>query len=90
MTALTTQSVKETTAPRPRFGWLITDSISVSRRHLLKITRVPESLFFALIQPVMFVLLFAFVFGGAIDVGPNGAQSYREYLIPGIARYFPN
>ncbi|CAB4756436.1 unannotated protein [freshwater metagenome] len=32
----------------------------------------------------MFVLLFAFVFGGAIDVGPNGAQSYREYLIPGI------
>jgi ABC transporter DrrB family efflux protein len=84
MSALTTQSVKESTAPRPRFGWLITDSISVSRRHLLKITRVPESLFFALIQPVMFVLLFAFVFGGAIDVGPNGAQSYREYLIPGI------
>jgi ABC transporter DrrB family efflux protein len=84
MSTLTTQSIKEATAPRPRFGWLITDSISVSRRHLLKITRVPESLFFALIQPVMFVLLFAFVFGGAIDVGPGGAQAYREYLIPGI------
>jgi len=84
MSTLTTDSVKEVTAPRPRFGWLITDSISVSRRHLLKITRVPESLFFALIQPVMFVLLFAFVFGGAIDVGPGGAQAYREYLIPGI------
>jgi ABC transporter DrrB family efflux protein len=65
-------------------GWLITDSIAVSRRHLLKITRVPESLFFALIQPVMFVLLFAFVFGGAIDVGSGGATGYREYLIPGI------
>ncbi|MCF8554729.1 MAG: ABC transporter permease [Candidatus Nanopelagicales bacterium] len=84
MSTLTTQSVKESTAPRPRLGWLITDSIAVSRRHLLKITRVPESLFFALIQPVMFVLLFAFVFGGAIDVGPGGAQAYREYLIPGI------
>jgi ABC transporter DrrB family efflux protein len=84
MSTLTTDSVKEATAPRPRFGWLITDSIAVSRRHLLKITRVPESLFFALIQPVMFVLLFAFVFGGAIDVGPGGAQAYREYLIPGI------
>lgn len=84
MSTLTTDSVKEVTAPRPRFGWLITDSIAVSRRHLLKITRVPESLFFALIQPVMFVLLFAFVFGGAIDVGPGGAQAYREYLIPGI------
>jgi ABC-2 type transport system permease protein len=84
MSTLTTDSVKEVTALRPRFGWLITDSISVSRRHLLKITRVPESLFFALIQPVMFVLLFAFVFGGAIDVGPGGAQAYREYLIPGI------
>lgn len=84
MSTITTSSVKESAAPRPRLGWLITDSISVSRRHLLKITRVPESLFFALIQPVMFVLLFAFVFGGAIDVGPGGAQAYREYLIPGI------
>jgi ABC-2 type transport system permease protein len=72
------------TAPRPRFGWLFTDSLVVARRHLIKITRVPESLFFSLIQPVMFVLLFAFVFGGAINVGPGGAQSYREYLIPGI------
>ncbi|CAB4335992.1 unannotated protein [freshwater metagenome] len=84
MSTATQTSVKENTAPRPKLGWLVTDSIAVSRRHLLKITRVPESLFFALIQPVMFVLLFAFVFGGAIDVGPNGAQSYREYLIPGI------
>ena len=83
--SLTTQAKKtQETAPRPRMGWLITDSISVSRRHLLKITRVPESLFFALIQPVMFVLLFAFVFGGAIDVGSGGATGYREYLTPGI------
>lgn len=69
---------------RPALGWLMADTLAVVRRHLLKITRVPESLFFALIQPVMFVLLFAFVFGGAINVGPGGAQAYREFLIPGI------
>lgn len=81
---MTTHESASEQAVRPALGWLITDSLAVARRHLLKITRVPESLFFSLIQPVMFVLLFAFVFGGAINVGPNGAQSYREYLIPGI------
>ena len=71
-------------ATRPLLGWFIADTLAVARRHLLKLTRVPESLFFALIQPVMFVLLFAFVFGGAINVGPGGALAYRSYLIPGI------
>ena len=69
---------------RPTLGWLVYDTATVAKRHILKITRVPESLFFALIQPVMFVLLFAFVFGGAINLGGGGAQAYREYLIPGI------
>lgn len=69
---------------RPSVGWLIADTLAVAKRHVLKITRVPESLFFALIQPVMFVLLFAFVFGGAINLGGGGASAYREYLIPGI------
>ena len=72
------------TQTRPALGWFVSDTLAVTRRHILKITRVPESLFFSLIQPVMFVLLFAFVFGGAINVGAGGAQSYREYLIPGI------
>jgi len=69
---------------RPPLGWLVYDTTAVAKRHILKITRVPESLFFALIQPVMFVLLFAFVFGGAINLGGGGAGAYREYLIPGI------
>jgi ABC-2 type transport system permease protein len=69
---------------RPPMGWLVHDTLAVARRHILKITRVPETLFFALVQPVIFVLLFAFVFGGSINVGEGGAQVYREFLIPGI------
>lgn len=78
-------SVQITKKFRPKLGWFVSDTLAVARRHVLKITRVPESLFFALIQPVMFVLLFAFVFGGAINLGAGGsAQGYREFLIPGI------
>ncbi len=72
------------TETRPLLGWFVADTLAVARRHILKITRVPETLFFALIQPVMFVLLFAFVFGGAIKGFPGGAQDYRAYLISGI------
>ncbi|MGW0227966.1 ABC transporter permease [Actinopolymorpha singaporensis] len=57
-------------------GWI------VARRNLIKIKRVPDILVFVLISPIMFVLLFAFVFGGAID--PGGAVPYREFLIGGI------
>src|SRR5688572_19425964 len=55
----------------------------VVRRNLLHIKRMPELLLDVTIQPIMFVLLFAFVFGGAIDV-PGSDTGYREYLIPGI------
>ena len=52
------------------------------RRNLLHIRRQPENLADVTIQPVMFVLLFGFIFGGAIAVGGSG--NYREYLLPGI------
>ncbi len=53
----------------------------VVRRNLIHIKRMPELLLDVTIQPVMFVLLFAFVFGSSIDVpGTN----YREFLVPGI------
>ena len=55
----------------------------IVRRNLLHIRRMPELLLDVTIQPVMFVLLFAFVFGGAIDV-PGSSVNYREFLIPGI------
>jgi ABC-2 type transport system permease protein len=57
------------------------DGIVVAKRNVIKIKRVPEILVFVLLSPIMFVLLFAFVFGGAIDVAGG---SYREFLIAGI------
>ena len=58
------------------------DTHVVAKRNMLKILRVPEILVAVLVSPIMFVLLFAYVFGGAID--PGGAVDYREFLIPGI------
>ena len=61
--------------------WAVNDGYNVAKRNLIKIKRVPELLIWVLMSPIMFVLLFAYVFGGAIDVpGVN----YREFLIAGI------
>lgn len=57
------------------------DGSVIAKRNVIKIIRVPEVLVFVLISPIMFVLLFAFVFGGSIEI-PGG--SYREFLIGGI------
>lgn len=59
-----------------------TDGWVVAKRNLIKIKRVPEIMVFVLISPIMFVLLFAYVFGGAIDAGPG--LDYKEFLIGGI------
>jgi len=60
---------------------LLGSSALVVRRNLIHIKRMPELLLDVTIQPVMFVLLFAFVFGSSIDVP---GTSYREFLVPGI------
>ena len=57
------------------------DGTVVAKRNLIKIKRVPELLVFTTLQPIMFILLFAYVFGSAID---TGAVDYREFLIAGI------
>jgi ABC transporter DrrB family efflux protein len=57
------------------------DGAVVAKRNVIKIKRVPEVLVFVLLSPIMFVLLFAYVFGSSIDV-PGG--NYREFLIAGI------
>jgi len=64
-----------------QLGWMLADGFVVSKRNLIKIKRVPEVLVWVLMSPIMFVLLFAYVFGGSID--PAGVD-YREFLIAGI------
>lgn len=60
----------------------IADGLIVTWRNLKRVPRIPELAIFAVLQSIMFVLLFAFVFGGAIEL--PGGGSYREYLMPGI------
>ena len=60
----------------------VNDVAIITRRQLLLLTRVPEVLIFSTIQPVMFVLLFRFVFGGSISTGQPGG--YVQLLMPGI------
>ena len=59
----------------------LADGAVVAKRNLIKVKRVPELLVFTTIQPIMFILLFAYVFGSAIDL--EGID-YREFLIAGI------
>ena len=61
---------------------LLHDILVITRRGLTHLKRQPEQLSDATIQPIMFVLLFAYVFGGAIDV--PGGGSYKEFLMGGI------
>jgi ABC transporter DrrB family efflux protein len=60
----------------------LADGLVVTWRNLKRIPRIPELAIFAILQSIMFVLLFAFVFGGAIPL--PGGGSYREFLLPGI------
>src|SRR3954464_8364178 len=60
----------------------VSDGLTITRRNLIKVKRVPDLIVFATLSPIMFVLLFRFVFGGAINVPGN--VSYAEFLLPGI------
>ena len=61
----------------------VSDTLTITRRNLKKILRVPDLLVFTLLSPIMFVLLFAYVFGNAIGDQGTGTD-YREFLVPGI------
>jgi ABC-2 type transport system permease protein len=64
-----------------RTRWLVSDSLALAGRNLEHVRQIPEKLLDVTLQPIMFVLLFTFVFGGVIDV-PGG--DYTAYLIGGI------
>lgn len=60
------------------------DGAVVAKRNLIKIRRVPDLLFGTLISPIMFIVLFRYVFGGAIGGSLPSGVSYAEFLVPGI------
>ncbi|XLE02094.1 ABC transporter permease [Streptomyces sp. 184] len=66
-------------------GQSVRDSLVVAKRNLLRMSRIPEVVIFGLIQPIMFVVLFSYVFGGSMNVGGStNAEVYREFLMAGI------
>ena len=79
MTANRADVVRRT--PSRGFGAAITDGALIGWRNLKRIPRIPELAIFAILQSIMFVLLFVFVFGGAI---PIPGSDYKTFFMPGI------
>jgi len=79
--ALTPDDGGAQTAAGGKLRWMVTDAVTVTWRNLVAYTRIPDAIFFSSIQPIMFVLLFRYVFGGAITVP---GTTYVNYLIAGV------
>ncbi|GHE64686.1 ABC transporter permease [Streptomyces capitiformicae] len=63
----------------------IRDSLVVAKRNLIRMSRIPEMVIFGLIQPIMFVVLFTYVFGGSMNIGgTTDPDVYTEFLMAGI------
>ena len=73
--------LRERSVPRPQPLRPIRDALTVTSRNLIGYTRVPQLVVFSTIQPVIFVLMFRYVFGGAITVP---GIPYVDFLMPGI------
>jgi ABC-2 type transport system permease protein/oleandomycin transport system permease protein len=75
-------AVAPVTARAGGLGWVLANIATVTGRNLHRLVRVPTLAAFATAQPVMFVLLFTYAFGGAIH--PPGVEHYVDYLLPGL------
>jgi ABC transporter DrrB family efflux protein len=75
-------AVAEIAFERPAFVRAVRDAMAVTWRNLIGYRRVPQLLVFSTIQPVIFVLLFRYVFGGAIRL--SGPFPYVDFLMPGV------
>jgi ABC-2 type transport system permease protein/oleandomycin transport system permease protein len=65
-------------------NYTVSDALAMTRRNLIRYVRIPTLLVFSTVQPIMFVLLFVYVFGGAVSRSlPNGVK-YVDFLMPGI------
>ncbi len=82
MTMLTAPADLVLSSPRrSRLAWAAADSLAIAQRNIVGMTRRPQLLAFVTIQPVLFVLMFRYVFGGSIHVP---GVSYPNYLMAGI------
>ncbi|MFD8426187.1 ABC transporter permease [Streptomyces coelicoflavus] len=73
------------TAPGNPLGQSLRDSLVIARRNLIRMTRIPEMVLFGIIQPVMFVVLFTYVFGGSMKIGnTTDPDVYKDFLMAGI------
>ena len=68
--------------PAPRSARTVRHAFALARRNLIKTARTPEQLIDVTIQPVIFLLLFVYVFGGAL--GGGSRHDYLQYLLPGL------
>lgn len=82
MTALTAPYDPSTIPERPPASEVVADALAVARRNLIALFRIPTALVFSTIQPVIFVLMFRYVFGGAMRTIPG--VSYVDFLMAGI------
>ncbi|MET8691608.1 ABC transporter permease [Streptomyces bauhiniae] len=74
-----------TVAPANPFSRAVRDSLIVAQRNLIRMVRIPEVVIFGLIQPIMFVVLFTYVFGGSMKIGGStSATAYTNFLMAGI------
>lgn len=84
MTTVTTaDGIRDEPNLAERMSMVVSDSLTVTKRNVIKIKRVPDVLIFSTLSPIMFVLLFAYIFGTAIKV-PGLEGGYREFIIAGI------
>jgi len=89
-----TITATEVVSPQVEIGsggslyWAVADVLTITKRNLIRYKRTPDALFFSTVQPIMFVLLFRYVFSGAIKLGatlPGGAKlPYVDFLMAGI------
>ncbi|MEU4037089.1 ABC transporter permease [Streptomyces collinus] len=72
-------------APSNPIARSVRDSLIVAKRNLIRMSRIPEMVIFGLIQPIMFVVLFTYVFGGSMKIdGSTSATDYKNFLMAGI------
>jgi ABC-2 type transport system permease protein/oleandomycin transport system permease protein len=87
MTSVTTDPTVPDAVTRPdhsRWWWTARDTWTVTTRNLRHFVRQPRLLLFSTVQPVMFVLLFSYVFGGIAETSLPAGLTYIQFLLPGI------